>query len=189
VSARLTVEIGDGHRPDCQRCLKSQRRCSYTKPPPSIAFRHSRLSSLAAIAIDLGVAKDHENSHRRADGEQTHVTQGRQQPQQQDQDQNQEHENENENERYVIGIRDVLRDAGALPAELSWHDKTSSRSYDLSESSTLALSATAPENRLFDRNPTDLLTPLEGELLQFYVENLGPWVWVLSQLERLHGEG
>ncbi|PYH35479.1 Zn(II)2Cys6 transcription factor [Aspergillus neoniger CBS 115656] len=164
----------DGVQPVCGRCSKSSRSCRYAQHrSATIAFRHSKLSTLVAQAegftqtdkIDVSVSTQPPAST-------PVVTETTQVP-----------------STSLFPTESVV---SALPA----NDRTLPHNvirYPTSESGEAASSPSFPRNPytvsptapiprpgLLYRHASRRLTTIEGELLHFFVQNIGPWLDVTS---------
>ncbi|KAL4891215.1 hypothetical protein BDV59DRAFT_70624 [Aspergillus ambiguus] len=152
----------DGHEPTCHRCLKSHRNCAYaTKPAGTIAFRHSKLSALVSVARE----PDRRTSipswlpEQQALISQSPVSPFNSPGQ---------------------GPQLQLSPVALGPSPELYTSPGIVETPSIPRSLPYAVSQPTEEPPLFYRSPPLSLTSVEGELLHFYVQNIGPWLDVTS---------
>ncbi|GKZ75404.1 hypothetical protein AnigIFM56816_000056 [Aspergillus niger] len=172
----MQIAQGDGFQPVCGRCSKSNRSCRYPqRRSGAIAFRHSRLSTLVAQA-EVFTQNDKNNAPVSTQPPaSTPVVADTSQ---------------------VPSTSPFLADP-VVSATLPVNDRTlphnvirspTSESRGADPSPFLlprALDTSSPtwpftRSLLFYRQGPRALTTIEGELLHFFVQNVGPWLDVTS---------
>lgn len=183
VAKETDLLIGDKQEPSCKRCLKSNHLCIYTKKKQSFSFRHSRLSALVA-AVDSA----YERSPRWS-------------PEQPPEELTLEPSPQDSLDSIVAEVSSPLS-PGQTRYSAFAPSITSGRpvfSFDPNENvhhsphTTLGNVSCSPGQDIplaispegltpsLHGHATQALTAVEGELLHFYVENIGPWVKLLGK--------
>jgi hypothetical protein len=193
-SASYSHALGDGETPICQRCIRGGRICSYQPASKStISFRYSYLSSLTSSqrpsssssssghGTGPGIVTDAETANGTVTGNRAAI---------QSADAASPTTSEPSSQFHALNSSTQLSDATGFspgitsPHTSRSHDSTASviaAALDGSESSPgrplFPLSdALALTPKLWDRDPAHPLSTLEAEMMQFYVDEIGPWV-------------
>jgi hypothetical protein len=187
---------GDGNKPSCDRCVQYERPCKYVNPrASSVSFRYSKLSALAVVAL---ADRQHQ---RESDTSGSPLTSA---VDEHSNDGVDEFRNPNpfssalplpQSGPHMIASPEAqsvhtihslsspstnfTQPFSSIQAYLHYGSPVSPQASQSSHGESVVVvpnNAASSSNVSYYRDVPRRLTSLEGDLLHFYVQNIGPWV-------------